>query len=329
MVDITGGYGYGAGTGTTPPATPTTTTGFDLSGMLGNIFSGSGVANMLSGAANLALTESEIQRLRDIGPRTTDLATGLAERAQQAAEFTPYTIASLPGLGGADVSREGIQLETGLPQQRITEQALAGAETALQGLLAPRSEREAAILEAIESARAPMRERERLALEQRLFTQGRGGTQSAMYGGATPEELARQTAIEEQRGRDVLSAMTQAGTEQSQAQQLASNLLGTAYTPQAQALNLLAGSVAPQQIAQSGALAGSEAFAGAIPGIIEATGQGETAAANIRQQQLQDLIGLLAPTTSAAISAQGQQSLGDVIGGSISQGLQDLYNQIF
>lgn len=295
--------------------------------------SGAGVANILSGLANYAVTEQELERLRNIGPRAEQLASGLAGQAAERAQFQPFTITSTPGLGQANITREGIGLTAGPQQEALTQQALTGAETALQGLLAPRANRQAQILAELEAARAPIRERERLAEEQRLATQGRLGTQSMMFGGMTPEEFQRRSLIEEQRARDVLAARTQVGQEQQQQQELLSGLLGTAYAPQSQALNLLQASAPTMQISQAGRLSGSEAFAGAIPSIIEAAGEGETIAANIRQQQLQDLIGLLAPTTSAAISAAGeqasQQSLGDVVGGAVSEGLSDLYERIF
>lgn len=296
--------------------------------LLGGLFSGAGIANILSGVANAALTEADIERLRNIGPQTRDLASGLATQAAQTAQFQPYTITSTPGLGSAQVGREGISLMAGPQQEQITQGAFQGAQTALQGLLAPRSEREAQILSQLEAATLPAQQRAALELENRLFGQGRGGVTTAAYGG-TPEQLALAQAQEEQRARNALSAMTQAGAEQTQQSQLLSSLLGTAYTPQTQAIGLLNASVAPQQIAQAGRLAGTEAFKSAIPSVIEATAEGEASAANLRNEQLKALVGLLAPTTSAAIGAAGQQSIGDVIGGTISGGLEDLYNQIF
>ena len=317
-----------AGTGTVL-ASGSSGAGFTPPSIFDGLLSGSNIANAISGAANYALTEQEIDRLRNIGPQSQELAARLAREAAGISQFQPYTITSTPGLGSATIRGTGIDLVADTQQDQITQQALTGAQTALSGLLGSRAEREAQILKQLEAARAPQREREMLAEEQRLLAQGRLGTQSGMFGGTTPERFSRLQAIEEQRARDALSAMTQAGTEQQQQSQLLTSLLGTAYTPQTEALKLIQGAAVPLQVAQAGNLAGTEAFAQSIPGIIEATGQGETAAANIRQQQLQELVGLLAPTASAAIGAAGQQSLGDVIGGTISSGLEDLYTRIF
>lgn len=304
------------------------TTPMGLSGLLGNIFSGPGISQLISGAANAALTEADIERLRNIGPQTTQLASGLAGEAAERAQFQPFTITSTPGLGQANVTQQGIGLTAGPQQEALTQQAFQGAQTALQGLLAPRADREAQILAQLEAATLPAQQRAALELENRLFGQGRGGVTTSAYGG-TPEQFALAQAQEEQRARNALSAMTQAGTEQTQQSQLLSSLLGTAYTPQTQALNLLQGAAPSMQISQAGRLSGSEAFQSAIPTIIQATAEGEASAANLRNEQLKTLVGLLAPTTSAAIGAAGQQSIGDVIGGTISGGLEDLYNQIF
>ena len=49
------------------------------------------------------------------------------------------------------------------------------------------------------AAQRPEEERQRLALEERLAAQGRLGTSSAAYGGATPELLALSAAEREAR----------------------------------------------------------------------------------------------------------------------------------
>lgn len=302
---------------------------FDLGGLLGNIFSSDGINTAIQGLSGVYALEEQQQAARDVGPTVAAQAQALAQQAGQMAEFQPYTLTSAPGLGGVSLTQQGLQFETGAPQQQITEQALAGAQTALQGLLAPRSEREAEILAAIEAARAPQRQRELLAEEQRLLSQGRIGTQSMMYGGMTPEEFQRRSLLEEQRGKDIIAAMTQAGTEQQQAQQLVSGLLGTAYTPQAQAINLLQAGVDPAKLAQSGRLSASEALQAAISPIAQATTEGEKIAMGYTTPLIQAYTGLLSPAIQTAGQAVGASDLASSVGTAIQGGLSDLYKEIF
>lgn len=91
------------------------------------------------------------------------------------------------------------------------------AGQAAQQVLQPTAAREAEVFERIRAAQRPEEERQRLALEQRLAAQGRLGTRSAAYGGATPEQLAMATAQEEARNRASLSAIQQAQAERRQA----------------------------------------------------------------------------------------------------------------
>ena len=77
-----------------------------------------------------------------------------------------------------------------------------------------RAGREADIFQRLEAVQAPERERARLQLEERLLGQGRSGVRTSMFGG-TPEELALNKAIEEQRAASAVSAMEQARAEQA------------------------------------------------------------------------------------------------------------------
>tara|TARA_R100000951_G_scaffold17915_1_gene14273 strand:- start:42 stop:1043 length:1002 start_codon:yes stop_codon:yes gene_type:complete len=106
------------------------------------------------------------------------------------------------------------------------------AGQAAQQVMQPTGAREAEVFERIRATQRPEEERQRLALEQRLAAQGRLGTRSAAYGGATPEQLAMATAQEEARNRASLSAIQQAGTERQQALSQA-QALGGMFTQQA------------------------------------------------------------------------------------------------
>ena len=75
--------------------------------------------------------------------------------------------------------------------------------------------REAEVFSQLEALQAPGRERERLSLENRLFSQGRGGVQTSMFGG-TPEQLAMNKAIEESRASNALGALDFTQREQAQ-----------------------------------------------------------------------------------------------------------------
>lgn len=301
-----------------------------LGDILGGLFSPEGIGDLVGGISSIYGLQEAQDRARQLGPRVQEQLTTLAREAGEMKQFQPFTVTGVtPQMGGVTVSEQGLGLTTGAPQQRITEQALAGAESALQGLLASPQERQAQILSELEAARAPIRERERLAEEQRLLAQGRLGTQSRMFGGMTPEEFQRRSLIEEQRSRDILASRTQAATEQQQAQDLLTGLLGTAYTPQTQALNLLQGAVPTLQVTQAGRLGAGEALQSAVPYVGQATTVGEQTAADLAAAELQALTGLLSPTIQAAGQAAGTSDIARGIGESVESGLQDLYDMIF
>jgi phage shock protein A len=113
-----------------------------------------------------------------------------------------------------------------------------------------RATREQEIFDRLTALRQPEQERARLALQNRLFNEGRQGLRTSQYGG-TPEQLAFEKAIQEQQAQDSLLAMTQAGDERQDAFSLGSGLLAQSYVPAAQQLqqatNLLQAGYTPQR----------------------------------------------------------------------------------
>jgi hypothetical protein len=169
----------------------------------------------------------------------------------QVGQIDPRMQAQRNALGGMFGQQAGQYGQpTGL--EGITQQALMGGQQGLQSLSAPqdiealRSQyaglagqsaaglgstnqvgRQQDIYNQLRSMQTPEEERQRLALEERLQAQGRGGIQTAQYGG-TPEQLAMAKAQAEAQNQAGLMAMQQAGSEQDRAYQQALGLSGQA-----------------------------------------------------------------------------------------------------
>lgn len=98
--------------------------------------------------------------------------------------------------------------------------------------------REQQVFDRMMAAMAPQRERDRLALEQRLQNQGRLGVRTGMFGG-TPEQLALAQAQAEAENQAILNAMQFAREEQESQARLGAGMLAAGYVPQAQLLGAL------------------------------------------------------------------------------------------
>jgi hypothetical protein len=116
----------------------------------------------------------------------------------------------------------------------------------------PMGEREQEVYDRIRATQLGEEERQRLALEERLFSQGRGGVRTSMFGG-TPEQFALAQAQEEAQNRASLAAIQQAQAEQQQQAAIGAQFtgLGAGLTSQQQALE------AAQQQMGLGALQGA------------------------------------------------------------------------
>jgi len=136
-------------------------------------------------------------------------------------------------------------------QQQAAQQAfgLGGQFMGQAGM--PMGAREQEVYDRIRATQLGEEERQRLALEERLFSQGRGGVRTAMFGG-TPEQLALAQAQEEAQNRAALAAISQAQAEQQQQAALGTQFagLGSDLATQRQALE------AAQQAMAMGALQG-------------------------------------------------------------------------
>ena len=158
---------------------------------------------------------------------------GIVGNVEKNSIFKPVTITTPTG-STASVTSTGITTNLS-PEEKALQDSMRGfsgnafkflgdptarqaEQESLIGMLTQdrgqRSAREEELFNRFNSVLEPSRERDRLALEERLYGQGRTGVRTALYGG-TPEQLAMEKAIAEQQAGLSVSAIDQARQEQS------------------------------------------------------------------------------------------------------------------
>jgi len=229
------------------------------------------------------LTKEAYDRLSDIGEQAVLGTTvgegadaqripGTLEMAQQALElskFKPFTVTSATG-GRFGVTPEvdpttgaitgvGADLAVSPEEQALQTGLMGGAEQFFGQAMTPTAQREQEVFDRIRATQVAEEERQRLALEERLFNQGRLGVGTSMFGGS-PEQFALAQAQEEARNRASLMAIQQAQAEQAQQSTLGTQMLGASYVPQAQLLNVQQASQLFPQLQQQAQLFGAGEF---------------------------------------------------------------------
>ena len=316
----------------------------ELMGRLGGI--GQGLAQGARTIGSEAQTASQFKpftvttgfgdvKTDSTGGFQTQLTPAQQARQQALSGITGGLLGSYTGVGGPDVS--GIQ-----------EQALGGVTGALTAAQAPMATREADVFERIRAVQRPEEERQRLALQEQLQSQGRTGLRTAMFGGS-PEQFALEKARAEAQNTAALSALQQAGKEREQELATAQGLfglgqqaaalpvalqeaqlqnigagLGLEATPEQLLLSTLAPALNIASIADVGRRGGAGLAAEAGMSGLEALGQTEIARANV----LRDLYGSLLGSAGAASGQQGLFSsiFGDTDLGDLLSGIGGFFN---
>jgi hypothetical protein len=308
---------------------------------------GGGTGNLLAGLGGAAAQNQIIKDIEGMG--ATDLRTVYGDRPPEAASgglmgeigrqstFKPFGVTTPTGARATFGSTGNLDTMLSPTEQALQEQMLgfgtrafgmlddpaarAAEQANVIGMLTQdptqRAAREQEIMGNLTALQAPEQERQRLALEERLFGQGRTGVRTGMFGG-TPEQLAFEKAIQEQQAGSALTAMEQARAEQAlTSQQTLAGLgetrgrldllgqLGLQSIPAAyQGQNQLLANLAPAlEEARLRAALQSDALgigAGLAETGLEAQLGYEGLAAALRQQQFQGLFDLLKGEQAAA-----------------------------
>ena len=220
--------------------------------------------------------------------------------------------------GAGPMIGPNIQTTYSPTEQAISTGAFTGAQTLLGGVAGDQAAREQEVFDRIRATQLAEEERQRLALEERLASQGRLGVRTAMFGG-TPEQLALAKAQEEAQARASLAAIQQAQAEQAQQARLGTQLLGAAYLPEAQAQNALQRGLLASQLAQRGQLYGTGLFGEAsIAGLDALLGSG------IGQAELMGRLGTGLLSGAMGGAGDRQVGIGDIIGGAVEEYGPDL-----
>lgn len=239
---------------------------------------------------NYYLGDANIKRLQELGQETQTGMYAIGNEALDKATFKPYTVTS--GLGNVGTTAEGgfnINLS---PEQEALQSQLMGQAQGLFGQVGQDpAAQQASIYEQLRATQRPEEERQRLATEERMLSQGRLGMQSSAYGGASPELLAQETARQEAMGRANIGARQQALAEQQQALAGGQGLLQSGFQPQQQALAMLQGSAVPAGYADVGRRTGTNLWSQLQQSGLEGRMQSEDMANQLRLSLQKGLLG--------------------------------------
>jgi len=274
--------------------------------------------------AFLKLWEDQRGDLKDVGETAMTKAGEIGDAAAEATRFLPFTVTTDSGTVGADFSKgaatyytdedlaagtipegkavgdvktEGGGLTLGLSDnQKALRDWLETQTGAFQDYFTSeygtddwRETKEQDIYARIRAAMLPEEERQRLALEQRLFGQGRLGTRTSMFGG-TPEQLALAKAQEEAKTQAMIAAMTRASTEQQEDFGNIARSMGLQYAPEQFLLSTLAPATNLASIADLGRRAGAGYQAEAGMAGLDALLSSEVGRSNMTGQLLNALL---------------------------------------
>lgn len=217
---------------------------------------------LFGAGARAAIANQDIQNVEQVGNQALSTAQDLAGQMRDDAGFVPYTVTS--GSGQVDMLANeqggfgGLGLNLSPEQQAIMQQFQSAASSAagqagmdsatratgLAEMLgidlnaSTRSEED--IFNMLSGVSEGERERERLALEQRLFNQGRSGVRTDAFGG-TPEQLALAKAQEESRRGYAVDAFNLARADEDRRFQQATGLFDRALAERGLAGDLAQG----------------------------------------------------------------------------------------
>jgi len=236
------------------------------------------------------LGDQNIKRLQDLGRETQTGMNTIAEGAQTGSEFKPYTVTSgLANIGTTSAGGYNINLS---PEQEALQSQLMNQAAGLFGQVGQDpAAQQAAIYEQLRATQRPEEQRQRLATEERMLSQGRLGMQSSAYGGAAPELLAQETARQEAMSRANVGARQQVLAEQQQALAGGQGLLQAGYSPQDRALAMLQGSSVPAGYADVGRRTGTDLWADLMKTGLEGRMQSEDMANDLRLSLQNALLG--------------------------------------
>jgi len=265
------------------PQTTTTTTApssnFDLGGLL-------------RAGGEYYLGQQNIADAQQLGRETQAGAQALAQEARAGTEFRPYTVTS--GLANVGTTAEGgFDINLSPEQQALQAQLQGQAGGLFSQVGADPAAAQAQLYEQMRAVQRPEEQRQRLALEERMLSQGRLGLGSAAYGGSSPELLAQETARQEAMARANLGARQQSQAEMLQAGQLGGMLQAAGYQPQQQALSMLSASQVPAGYADVGRRTGAELSSQLGLGGLESRLQAEDLANRLQLQQGEAILGSL------------------------------------
>ena len=271
----------------------------NFGGLLGTILTGAGY-------------KSQLDDLSKFGTQAQAGAERIGQQAAEGTRFVPFTITGTTGAGVGTTAEGSTQFNLSPQEQALQNQLFGGAGQFIGQAQQPIAQTEQAIYDRMLAIATPERERQQLALEERLAAQGRLGTSSAAYGGATPEQLALANAQEQQLNQLGLQARQQALAEQQQYANLGQGMLGAAYTPQASLLNTLQAGMGVAGLSDVGrrqaAMLQSEGQMAGLDAALQAqlargnlTGQGLAALASALGGQQQTQAGLFKDLTLGGV----------------------------
>tara|TARA_R110000772_G_scaffold95285_1_gene193533 strand:- start:434 stop:1561 length:1128 start_codon:yes stop_codon:yes gene_type:complete len=332
----------------------------DLLGGVGSFLGGTGGDLLGAGLGINALNE-----LKGLGTKAQTEALNIGKQAQTDTAFKPFTVTTGFGTTTTDPLGTGGYTTTLSPEQEALQkqlatitgglttgyggapdvsaaqaQAFSGVQGLLSGAQGSTATREQSIYDRIRATQLPEEQRQQIALNELLASQGRTGLRTAQFGGS-PEQFAMEKARAEAMNQASLASIGQAqqqrtsdlgaaesmfglGTQAAglgsglQANQLANigASMGLQYTPENQLLASLNPALTLADIAGTGQRQGAGYLAEAGMSGLEANIAAQRARGEGLAGLYSALLGAQGQTAASAAGASG--GIGNAIGGLFS-----------